>query len=66
MQHRTRVLKTSAGDIGVCSCGYTTTASDKDARIAINDHEVAAITRGVKVTYLDPAQEDLPLSKRPK
>lgn len=59
MQHRTRVLTTSDGYVGVCSCGYVTDnfkANQHDAARAINDHEVAAMRGGIA---LDPRQLDL-------
>lgn len=62
MQHRTRVLATTNGAAGICSCGFVTPDGlTKDAAtIAVNDHELAALTKGVKVTYNDPAQLEIP------
>lgn len=58
MQHRTRVVTTSDGIVGVCSCGYVTPPglANEDARRAIGDHEVTALRTGVKVTYLEAAE----------
>lgn len=45
--HRTRVLKTSEGKAGICSCGYVTpkAISQEAIELTLNDHVVSSLRR---------------------